>query len=72
MRARVLTVACAFTVCGAGKISKGRVTALLQTADKSGREPLHIAAYKCEDEKVVEYLISIGAKVRGSPNCSHL
>ena len=38
-----------------------RTKLLLATPDKSGREPLHIAAYKCTED-VVQYLISIGAK----------
>ena len=33
---------------------------LLSTQDKTGREPLHIAAYKC-GEGLVEYLVSLGA-----------
>jgi len=43
------------------KLTPSRVKALLNKQDKTGREPLHIAAYKC-DEKIVEYLISIGAQ----------
>ena len=38
-----------------------RTKLLLATPDKSGREPLHIAAYKCTED-AVQYLISIGAK----------
>ena len=41
-------------------ISPGRLKALLNTADKNQREPLHIAAYKCTEE-MVSYLMEIGA-----------
>ena len=37
-----------------------RVKLLLQTPDKTGREPLHIAAYKCSEE-MVTYLMDVGA-----------
>jgi ankyrin repeat protein len=36
-------------------LGKGRSKLLLQTEDKTGRRPLHIAAYKC-DETIVQYL----------------
>ena len=36
-----------------------RVRLLLQSPDKTGREPLHIAAYK-SSENMVEYLLNIG------------
>ena len=38
-----------------------RTKVLLMTPDKTGREPLHIAAYKCSEE-MVTYLIDLGAK----------
>ena len=37
-----------------------RTKLLLNTADKSGREPLHIAAYKCSEE-MVSFLMELGA-----------
>lgn len=37
-----------------------RIKLLLQTPDKTGREPLHIAAYKCSEE-MVSYLMDVGA-----------
>ena len=37
-----------------------RTKLLLQTPDKTGREPLHIAAYKCTEE-MVTFLIDLGA-----------
>jgi len=37
-----------------------RTKVLLSTADKTGREPLHIAAYKCSEE-VVGHLMDLGA-----------
>ena len=37
-----------------------RIKLLLQTPDKTGREPLHIAAYKCTEE-MVTFLIDLGA-----------
>jgi ankyrin repeat protein len=37
-----------------------RIKLLLTTPDKTGREPLHIAAYKCTEE-LVTYLIELGA-----------
>ena len=41
-------------------LTPARTKLLLQTPDKTGREPLHIAAYKCTEE-MVAYLIDIGA-----------
>ena len=43
------------------KLTPSRVKALLAKQDKTGREPLHIAAYKC-DEEIVSYLIKMGAQ----------
>lgn len=37
-----------------------RTKLLLQTPDKTGREPLHIAAYKCTEE-MVQYLMALGS-----------
>lgn len=42
------------------KFTPGRLKLLLKTQDKTGREPLHIAAYKCSEE-VVKYLLDLGA-----------
>lgn len=42
------------------RLTPGRLTALLKSADKTGREPLHIAAYKCSEE-MVKYLVEKGA-----------
>ena len=41
-------------------ITAGRTRALLRSFDKSGRQPLHIAAYKCTEE-MVTFLIDLGA-----------
>ena len=42
------------------KISPARLKLLISKPDKQGREPLHIAAYKC-DENVVSWLMDNGA-----------
>jgi len=47
------------------KISGARLKALLKTADKTGREPLHIAAYK-SSEDMVSFLIEQGADATNS------
>ena len=43
------------------RISAQRLKLLLNTTDKMGRRPLHIAAYKC-DEELVQHLGQLGAK----------
>jgi len=42
------------------QFTPARTKLLLSTPDKTGREPLHIAAYKCTEE-MVSYLIDLGA-----------
>jgi len=44
----------------AQKFTPGRTRALLMMADKSNREPLHIAAYKCSPE-MNGFLVDLGA-----------
>ena len=43
---------------------------LVNTADKSGREPLHIAAYK-SDEKIVKFLMDHGASASKSDSAGN-
>lgn len=42
-------------------ISAARLKLLLKTADKTGREPLHIAASRTQFPQMVEYLMDLGA-----------
>jgi ankyrin repeat protein len=53
-----------------GFIGPARTKALLKTADKTGREPLHIAAYKCTEE-MVAYLIERGASAKSSDSAGN-
>ena len=50
-------------------VTGARLKALLATKDKTGREPLHIAAYKCEEE-VVKYLVDELGACNGSEDMS--
>ena len=47
-------------------ITAGRTRALLRSFDKSGRQPLHIAAYKCTEE-MVQYLVEPPPAGLGAP-----
>lgn len=44
----------------------GRLRVLINLKDKSGRQPLHIAAYRCEGTDIVEYLMENGANGRST------
>jgi len=39
----------------------GRLRVLINLKDRSGRQPLHIAAYKCQSEDIIRYLMENGA-----------
>mmetsp|Transcript_29253 Transcript_29253/g.75388 ORF Transcript_29253/g.75388 Transcript_29253/m.75388 type:complete len:417 (+) Transcript_29253:144-1394(+) len=43
------------------KFTTARLKVLLRTPDKTGREPLHIAAFKCSEE-MSGFLVDLGAK----------
>lgn len=43
-----------------GRFTPARLKYLLNAGDKTGREPVHIASYKCSEE-MVKYLITLGA-----------
>lgn len=39
----------------------GRIKVLINLKDKTGRQPLHIAAYRCHDESIINFLMENGA-----------
>ena len=39
----------------------GRLRVLINLKDKSGRQALHIAAYRCENTDIINYLMEHGA-----------